>query len=121
MNVEEEKKDSTTKQQRHHIKISLLMAHLGHALNNMLEITINDGQETIHTHIHDVPMACKRTDSTRHGRRCQEKKETLLQHASTVFLAYCRWYVSLLCHFCCRPTKTLYSFICFIIFFECKQ
>lgn len=39
----------------HHIKISLLIVHWGHALNNMLEITINDGQETIHT---SVP--CKR-------------------------------------------------------------
>lgn len=33
-----------------HIKISLLMAHWGHALNNIVEITINDGQETIENH-----------------------------------------------------------------------
>lgn len=34
---------------QHHIKISLLIVHWGHALNNMLEITINDGQETRYT------------------------------------------------------------------------
>lgn len=44
----ENKKVNEKREEDHHIKISIFIVHKGHVLNNILEITINNGQETMH-------------------------------------------------------------------------
>lgn len=95
------------------------MVHWGHALNNMLEITINDGQETIHTQIHQPPSAMqtnRTTDKTAHNmhflQNCYSLCRFFVPFIRQTFGAPDSSASSFLVCFCCCCYFFLSSFFC---------